>query len=299
MGLGAIFLGTVFLGTDVNFTVAIELLGLFFVILSMTTNIQYDYIFVKISILTHYLYTSRRSVYLYMGFIYFLTSAHGKTYIGQTKRPIEARFEEHQKPSQCIAISRAIQKYGWETFEKRWYYVPDEELNDYEELMVDAYGTLVPGGYNLRGGGGGGKMSIITKQKISEAHLGKTHTVAAKQKISEAQTGEKNHCYGKTRTADTKKKISEAQVGEKCYWYGKTFTPGHKQNLSMSMRGAKNYKSKKVYQYDIGGHLIQSFDSTGEAARSLGKTDGGLIRHCANGKYKTAYGFRWTYVKFY
>lgn len=66
-----------------------------------------------------------------------LTSPSGKSYIGQTVRPIEKRFEEHQlESSNCVAIYRAIQKYGWENFETDWYECPDEELNRHEELMI-------------------------------------------------------------------------------------------------------------------------------------------------------------------
>ena len=67
-----------------------------------------------------------------------LTSPCGKTYIGQTVRPIEKRLEEHEtgRSSGCRAIYNAIQKYGWENFGKDWYYCPDEDLNKHEELMI-------------------------------------------------------------------------------------------------------------------------------------------------------------------
>ena len=87
-----------------------------------------------------------------MGFIYMLTSPSGKSYIGQTIRPIEERLKQHKLPSnKCFALANAIQKYGWENFEKHWYEVPDEELNEHEELMIEALGTLSPSGYNLKG----------------------------------------------------------------------------------------------------------------------------------------------------
>ncbi|AGE56182.1 GIY-YIG catalytic domain-containing endonuclease [Paramecium bursaria Chlorella virus NE-JV-1] len=102
-----------------------------------------------------------------MGFIYMLTSSSGKSYIGQTIRPIHERLAEHQyESSGCRAISAAIQKYGWENFEKEWYEVPDEDLNKHEELMVEVLGTLAPGGYNLKEGGGAhGRPSEESKKK--------------------------------------------------------------------------------------------------------------------------------------
>lgn len=302
-----------------------------------------------------------------MGFIYMLTSPSGKSYIGQTTRFIKERLKEHQCPnSECVAISRAIQKHGWENFEKHWYEVPDEELNDHEELMVEVLGTLAPGGYNLKEGGGScGKLSEETKEKIgaankgkilseatrrkiSKAHIGKTVSVETKQKMSEVSTGrthtdetkqkmsnskkdEKSHMYGKTKSDEikqkisitltgrtlsdeTKLKISDAHKGEKNHFYGRTHTDeikqkmsdahmgkplgdDHKQKISESLIGEKNHNSKKVYQYNVKGEFIQSFDSAGEAARNLDKRTTSSICSCARGECNSAYGFKWSYDK--
>ena len=218
---------------------------------------------------------------------------NGKIYIGQTVRSITKRFKQHQqKDSQCIAIYNAIQYHGWDNFEKDWYECPDEDLNFDEELLIREMGTLSPGGYNLKEGGGNGKLSKETKQKISEAQkgekhhmFGKTHTEEAKKKNSDStkgennpnfgKTGENSHMFGKPRSEDTKKKISESQLGE------------------------KHYKSKRVYQYDFDDTLVNSFASTREAGRHLKKA-GTHISGCANSKnkLKTAYGFKWSYIKF-
>ena len=140
-----------------------------------------------------------------MGYIYMLTSPSGKSYIGQTIRPIEKRLEEHQRKGRnCSAIYNAIQKHGWGNFEKDWYECPDDNLNLDEDLIVREMGTLSPEGYNLREGGGStGKMSESTRHKISEAKKGKkSHNIGipmhkeTKQKISEAKKGERSHMWG-------------------------------------------------------------------------------------------------------
>jgi hypothetical protein len=61
--------------------------------------------------------------------------------------------------------------------------------------------------------------------------------------------------------------------------------------------GEKNPNSKKVYQYTLDGTYVDSYDSGGEAARALGKTDGSPINMCARGDCKTAYGFKWSREK--
>jgi group I intron endonuclease len=254
-----------------------------------------------------------------MGYIYMLKSPSGRIYIGQTIRPIQERLEEHRtgKSSRCRGIYNAIKKHGWENFVIDWYECSDEDLNFDEELLVREMGTLSPGGYNLREGGGNcGKMSEETKQKLSEATCGKKHHMYGKklsddhkQKIGEAQrgekhpmygkTGEKHHMFGKTHSeetkqkigdgnrgkqlsVETKQKISESKKGEKHPMYGKT--------------GERHPNSKRVYQYDLDGNFVQSFGSGREAGRHLGK-HGIKINECARSqdKNKTAYGFKWSH----
>ncbi|AGE49562.1 GIY-YIG catalytic domain-containing endonuclease [Acanthocystis turfacea Chlorella virus Can0610SP] len=250
-----------------------------------------------------------------MGFIYMLTSPSGKSYIGQTIRQIEERFKKHQVPSSnCVAISNAIQKYGWDNFEKHWYEVPDDDLNDHEELMVEVLGTLSPSGYNLKEGGGNGKPSEETRRKIGAANTGKIVSEEAKKKISKtltgkpksdktkqkmsaAKSGENHPMFGQTHTDEAKQKIGGAHKGDKNHNYGQSLSDETKQKISCAQKGENNSTSKKVYQYDIDGTFVQSFASTGEAARSLNKSDGSTISSCARGTKTSAYGFKWSYTK--
>ncbi|AGE58978.1 GIY-YIG catalytic domain-containing endonuclease [Paramecium bursaria Chlorella virus OR0704.2.2] len=237
-----------------------------------------------------------------MGFVYRLTFPSKKSYIGQTIRDIHKRLEEHQLPSSnCVAVYNAIKKYGWEKVEKEWYEIPDEDLNFYEEMLVALLGTLSPDGYNLREGGGNtGRPSEESRQKMREAQTGKTASEETKQKLREANTGEKNHMFGKTHTEDTRQKLREANLG-------KTASEETKQKLREANTREKNpmygktgtetHNSKKVYQYDLQGNFIQSFDSGGIAAKHLNKKNGiAKINECANPNYKrkSAYGFKWS-----
>jgi len=218
-----------------------------------------------------------------MGYIYILTSPSGKSYIGQTIRPIEKRFKAHQKESNnCVALYNAIKYHGWNNFEKDWYECPDEDLNFDEELLVREMGTLSPGGYNLKeGGGANGKMSDETKQKISystsgeknpmygkthteetkqnirEARVGKSLSNETKQKISDSTSGEKNHNYGKNMSEETKQKLSVAHCGKilseetkqklSKSRVGKTLSNETKQKISDSTSGEKNHMFGKIH----------------------------------------------------
>ncbi|AGE59826.1 GIY-YIG catalytic domain-containing endonuclease [Acanthocystis turfacea Chlorella virus TN603.4.2] len=233
-----------------------------------------------------------------MGFIYMLTSPSGKSYIGQTIRTIEDRFKAHQQPSSgCVAIYGAIQYHGWENFEKHWYEVPDEELNDHEELMVEVLGTLAPNGYNLKEGGGSkGKASEESRKKMSEAQSGKTHTKETRMKMSISRTGENHPMYGKTHTDETKIKLRAAFSGEKHPMYGKARSDETKKRISAAKKGEKTH-TKTIFQYDMGNSFIQSFDSSKEAAAHLNKRYETSIRRCARGERESAHGYRWSYTK--
>ena len=210
-----------------------------------------------------------------MGYIYILTSPSGRSYIGQTIRPIEKRFQEHQNKKSCAALHNAIRKYGWKNFEKDWYECPDENLNFEEELLVREMGTLSPDGYNLKEGGGStGKTSEESKQKQREAKI-----------------GEKNPNFGISKSDETKQKLREANVG-------KTHSAETKQKMTETRFGENNHRSKRVYQYDLQGTLIASFESTREAGRHLKKNDGSKINKCARGNQKVAYGFKWSYTEY-
>jgi hypothetical protein len=223
-----------------------------------------------------------------MGYIYILTSPSGKSYIGQTTRPIHKRLEEHRtgKPG-CRAIYNAIQKHGWDNFEKDWYECPDSDLNKHEELMVEVLGTLAPDGYNLKEGGGNGKLSDETKQKISDAQRGENHHMWGDhhdedtiQKMSDAHRGENNHMYGrtgeknplfgKTRSEDTKQKISEAHRGDKNHMYGKTHSENAKQKMSEAIKGDKHYNYGKTLSEDTKRKISEA--KKGEKNHMHGKT---------------------------
>lgn len=70
-------------------------------------------------------------------------------------------------------------------------------------------------------------------------------------------------------------------------------------NLRHAYRiGLKNndYLNKKIGQYDLNDNLIKIWNSQQQIVKTLGYTQS-VISYCCIGKYKTAYGYKWKYIK--
>ena len=153
--------------------------------------------------------------------IYKITAPNGKSYIGQNLPGVHAklkakpgrvslslklyglkdRMKQHCKnSSNCTLLKRSIKKYGWENMKVEvLLQCAQEQLNYYEQQMIKAWDTLAPNGLNCTTGGEAGKrLSMETRQKISEHHKqavregrmvipawsGRKHTEESKQKMS-------------------------------------------------------------------------------------------------------------------
>ena len=80
----------------------------------------------------------------------------GKSYIGKTIQPLKKRIQQHQDcNSYCRALSQAIQDHGWENFKFSAIWEGNASLlGEMERKLISEHGTMEPGGYNLREGGG-------------------------------------------------------------------------------------------------------------------------------------------------
>ena len=90
-----------------------------------------------------------------MGCAYLLTFPSGKFYVGITSGPLERRSRMHVNSANTgssLLVHRAIRKYGPPNV--RMLIRGDiNYLSELEPRLIEAYGTLVPGGYNLDEGG--------------------------------------------------------------------------------------------------------------------------------------------------
>ena len=109
--------------------------------------------------------------------IYKITNRYNnKIYIGQTRKSIETRLEEHIKSSHHsnLKLSRAIKKYGREAFsiELLEKSSSQEEANESEKRHIcfsNSTNDLI--GYNIAPGGQGGDIKTKHQKECLSAYM--------------------------------------------------------------------------------------------------------------------------------
>ena len=113
------------------------------------------------------------------GSIYVITNLiTNKQYVGQTKNNVLNRFSDHCRDKRSSRyLSSSIKKYGREHFkiEELMVCFDKTSLNKMETYFIEKFNTLTPSGYNLNmGESRKGEISDLTRQKMSQAKIGKT-----------------------------------------------------------------------------------------------------------------------------
>lgn len=106
--------------------------------------------------------------------------------------------------------------------------------------------------------------------------------------------------YKNIREASKAVNVSAGLIEQEVNKEIKTLTGNFYWSYSKTLTKIKNYgnagKAKEVYQYDSDGKFINSYQSTGIAARSIGGNSS-HIGECCRGKIKTYKGFVWRYAE--
>ena len=170
-------------------------------------------------------------------FVYIHTCPNEKKYIGihEGTHP-KNRWGSNGARYSNRHLKYAIQKYGWDNIDHRYFETSSKELmNFWERVLIHHYKSNNPDyGYNLTDGGEVGPKGL-------------KHTDLTKKRLSSASTGKNNPMYGRSHQAwnkgvktgplseETKQRMSEARKG-------KTVSEETKQRMS---EARKLYWSKK------------------------------------------------------
>jgi hypothetical protein len=195
--------------------------------------------------------------------IYCIKSPSNKLYIGQAVQYLSngkkwgtiGRWKSHiseakTNQNHCILLDNAIRKYNHSNFLVETLIICNnlDEANLMETLLIEKYNSLYPHGYNLRIGGNNAKDSNYTKNKKSEARLGKKHSKQTKQKISNSQLGNRRDV--KERKYDSDKNLPKYIVATRknniiIGYYVKNF-PIAKKNEEKKYAPNKSFTSSKL-----------------------------------------------------
>lgn len=255
-----------------------------------------------------------------MPYIYKIsTTKSNKVYIGQTSRSVKPRFKEHieeaSKSKHSKGLYAAIQKYGIDSFSiDILEECAKEDLDDKERFWIKEYDSF-HNGYNLTAGGQGripnasdeeiidyylqNKENKTITQIAQDLHVGfnrvrdllsdyglrekRDYSLIDKEEI-EAMVSD--HYNGLTIGALSKKYHRDAKVIKKAF---------EKNNIE-TIVCSSDIKKKPIVQLSLKGKYIRTWES-GYAARKYFNNK--HITEVANGKRKTAAGFKWIWEEDY
>lgn len=244
--------------------------------------------------------------------IYKITNiVNGKVYIGQSIN-MKARWKDHinslnRQTSHSILLQRAWDKYKEENFTFEILELCAEDmLDEIERKYIEQYDAC-NNGYNIESGGNSNKhLSIETKQKISNAHIGKKHSDDTRQKMSKSRTGNNNGMYNRKHTDESKRKMSDAKIGKPGFPRsdkqreaarlantGKIVSETTRIKISEANKGKipVNKNLRPVYNVE----LDKIFDNASNASKELKISSSNIIA-CCEGKRKSCGGYHWVYT---
>ena len=157
--------------------------------------------------------------------VYLMTALNGKQYVGQTI-DLNVRTRAYKRNiGSNVHWTRALKKYGFETFKFEHYYIPTICADIVEKFMILWYDLMnIDKGYNKQSGGKyGWVMSNETRAKMSEAQLGVPKSAEAVAKLKAwwtptrriAKSGSNHPNFGKEVSEVTRGKQRVAKLGKR------------------------------------------------------------------------------------
>lgn len=208
---------------------------------------------------------------------------NNKKYVGlSTKENINDRWKNGKGYKGQKVFYNAILKYGWDNISHQVFECDTEaEMKYLERYLIAYYNTTDRRyGYNVTEGGDGHSGIPSKNRKPIDQYDRQGHFI---------RTWESLAAINKALNYDTAPIINCAKnkrpTAYNCYWCYSGKTPEFKTYRTI----------RKVYQYDLEGNKIAEFKNAMDAARSLGKSGNSTILDCCNKKYKSAYGYIWSY----
>ena len=210
---------------------------------------------------------------------------NNKKYVGITRNIPEKRWNNGRGYINNKYFYRAILKYGWHNFLHEVLYtdLTKEQAEAIEIELIKEYDSANPKyGYNIElGGNGTGRVTDITRKRISEALKGHSCSEETKEKIRQYQTG-KRYPNKPKPSSEHMEKLRLANIGRTPWNKGRAWTDEEKAKCN----------GKQIYCVE----LNRTYMTAHEASREL-SIDFSSICKCVRGKAKRAGGYHWQYIE--
>lgn len=213
------------------------------------------------------------------GYIYKYTSPSGKSYIGQTICSLDKRAGKNGiNYKKCTAFYKAIQKYGFENFEREILAeVPQNLLDEFEIKYIQIFNTY-NNGYNSTIGG---QYYDKEYKKVYQYSSLDGHFIKEWKNTKEI-----------ANFFNSTPQVFENVLNNRGYTqYGFCWSYLKMNKFPIHER-IVNPEEKQVKQYDLQGNLIKIYKSISEAAKENG-IERSPIKKCCRHELNTAYGFKW------
>ena len=240
--------------------------------------------------------------------VYKHTAPNKKVYIGITKQNTEKRWQNGNGYNTQSKFWKAIKKYGWDniTHEVVAENLTEKEACELEEKLIEEYkSTDSRYGYNIYPGGNTGR-SLVTPvmQYYYENPVNFFESISEAAKLLHVSEGTvSNYITGKTKLEGYSFKALEPiqtyDIDPELYKIRSEKHLGVRKLFQSQAREktiARNKAHvKRINQYDLDGHYIQTFDSIAEAKRNVSGT-GSISAVLRNGSTSvSAGGYQWRY----
>lgn len=239
-----------------------------------------------------------------IGSIYlFVNKINNKKYVGQTYKKYSERWTQHKIAKDNFYFHIALNKYGWDNFDKfileqSEYYINTEEnrniiiswLDEKESYYINFFNSNNDKyGYNLTEGG-------HTHGKIS-TKIPKEHKSQGKQVEQYDLEGNLVKIWNSIKEIYTTTEFKNDGIQE-CSKGLRDNYKGFRWKILENKKSDNTINpitfAKPILQYDLEGNFIKEFSSSQEVQRILGYNSS-LIRSCCRNEIATSKNFIWIF----
>lgn len=206
-----------------------------------------------------------------MGFIYKITNiANGKIYVGQTSKIIEKRFQAHIQKAKAHTnryLYDAMNHYGYDKFIISQIEECDNNLLDERErYWISKLNCMIPNGYNMTEGGGGGNTWMNNPHK-EETIMKLILANRGKKRSKEFCEEQSRRFKGKIMPSESAKKGVETRkqhIVERCGYSSWEDRVQYQKDLNRLFRNRDNFHhteeaKKKMSEFRRGKSLEEIY----------------------------------------